>query len=205
MNDVLARILDLPAPTLLIGSVLIVTLWGWLYEPVQRRLILNPYRVRTHGEVHRLVTAGWLHANVLHLGANMLTLYFFADQTIRVLGATRFLILYVSAVIVAFIPTTLRHMRDPGYNSLGASGAVAAVMLSAILLHPKLRLYLMFLPIQVPGLVFAAVYLAYSVWHSYGARDHVNHGAHLSGALYGALLTYLFEPARVERTLKTLW
>ena len=34
--------------------------------------------------------------------------------------------LYVSAVVMAFVPTTLRHMRNPGYNTLGASGAVAA-------------------------------------------------------------------------------
>jgi membrane associated rhomboid family serine protease len=63
----------------------------------------------------------------------------------------------------------------------------------------------MFLPIPVPGVVFAVAYLAYSVWSSYSARDGINHSAHFSGAAYGALLTYVFEPARVERTLKHLW
>jgi membrane associated rhomboid family serine protease len=204
MDDVPARIFELPAPTLLIGSVLIVSLWGWLFKPVQQWMILNPFRVRANGEIHRLFTAGWVHGNLWHLFFNMLTLYFFAGQATRVLGTPRFLLLYLSAVVVGFIPTTLRHMRDPGYNTLGASGAVAAVMFSAILLQPKLKLYVMLFPLPVPAVVFAAGYLVYSLWHSMEAGDHINHDAHISGALYGSLLTYVFEPARVERSIRIL-
>jgi membrane associated rhomboid family serine protease len=205
MPSSLAPILALPVPLLLIASVALVSLLGWLINPLQRALILHPYRVRKNGEVYRLLTAGWVHSGVVHLAVNMLTLYFFADQTMRALGVTRFLVLYISAVIVASIPTTLRHMRNPAYGSLGASGAVAAVMFSAVLLYPKLKLQLMFIPMPVPGLVFAGAYLAYSVLSSYGAGDNINHSAHFSGAAYGSLLTYLFEPAQVERTLKSLW
>ncbi len=204
MEDVLARTLKLPAPTLLIGSVVIVSLAAWLVKPLQRALILNPYRVRYRGEVHRLLTAGWVHADLSHLVLNMIMLFYFTEQTIRLLGATRFLVLYISSVVVAFIPTTLRYMRDPRYNSLGASGAVAAVMMAAILLHPKLKLTLFFLPTPIPGAVFAVAYVAYSLWHSLTAGDGVNHDAHFSGAVYGALLTYLFDPGRVERALRTL-
>ena len=146
-----------------------------------------------------------MHADFSHLAFNMFSLYFFTEQAIRILGVTRYLVLYVTAVIVAFIPTTLRYMKKPNYNSLGASGAVAAVMFSAVLLVPKLKLQLMFLPIPVPGIVFAVGYLAYSAWHSYTAGDDINHDAHFSGAVYGALLTYLFEPTRVERTLKSFF
>lgn len=204
MHSSLAPVLALPVPVLLIASVALVSLLGWLVKPIQRALILHPYRVRKNGEVHRLLSAGWVHSGVAHLAVNMLTLYFFAGETMRALGVTRFLVLYVSAVIVASIPTTLRHMRNPAYCSLGASGAVAAVMFSAVLLYPKLKLHLMFIPIPVPGLVFAVVYLVYSAWSSRGAGDNINHSAHFSGAVYGALLTYVFEPAQVERTLKSL-
>jgi membrane associated rhomboid family serine protease len=78
-------------------------------------------------------------------------------------------------------------------------------MFSAVLLNPKLKLALLFLPIPVPGLVFAVAYLAYSIWQSYDSSDGINHDAHFAGAVYGALLTYAFEPARVERTLKSLF
>jgi membrane associated rhomboid family serine protease len=204
MNDTLAQILGFSAPVLLIGSVVVVSVLGWVIPPLYRALLLNPYRVAKHGEIHRLITGGWVHKDVMHLAFNMFTLYFFAEQTARVLGAPRFVILYVSAVVAAFVPTVVRHRGNPGYNSLGASGAVAAVMFSAILLHPKLRLQLMFLPVPVSGIVFAGCYLAYSAYRSWSGSDGVNHGAHFSGAVYGSVLTYLFEPARVERTLRAL-
>ena len=205
MQRMMAHILALPVTFLLIASVVIVTLLGWLYKPMQYALMLTPYKVRKSGQIHRLLTAGWLHKDISHLVVNMLGLYFFTEHVVRVLDVTRFLVLYISAVIVAYIPTTLRHMRNPDYHSLGASGAVAAVMFSAVLLTPNLKLALLFLPIPVPGLVFAVAYLAYSIWHSYDSGDGINHDAHLSGAVFGAALTYWFEPARVERTVKSFF
>jgi membrane associated rhomboid family serine protease len=205
MDAALVQLVALPAPALLIGSVLVVSLWGWLFPPAQKAMILVPYRVARDGQIYRLLTAGWVHGGLTHLGLNMLTLYFFAGQSARVIGPTRFVLLYVTAVVVAFIPTTLRHRRDPGYGTLGASGAVAAVMFSAILLHPKLKLTLLFIPVPVPALVVALLYLAFSAWHSHDTGDGINHNAHFSGALYGSLLTWIFEPARVERTLRTLF
>lgn len=193
----------LTVPLLLIASVVAVSVLGWLIKPLQRALTLIPFRVRESFQVHRLLTAGWVHKDVTHLGFNMLSLYFFADPALHVLGVTRFLALYVSAVVVAFVPTLLRYMTTPNYATLGASGAVAAVMFSAILLNPNLKLQVMFLPMPVPGFVFAIGYLVYSMWHSYRAGDSVNHDAHLGGAIYGILFTYAFEPTLVERTLKS--
>jgi membrane associated rhomboid family serine protease len=205
MNDTLARGLALPISVTLIASVALVSVLGWLIKPVQRALILTPFLVRQNWQVYRLLSAGWVHTNVSHLVFNMLSFYFFAEPAMRVLGATRFLVLYLSAVIMAFVPTTLRHMRNPKYNTLGASGAVAAVMFSAILLNPKLELYVMFVPIPVPAAVFAGGYLAYSAWQAYRAVDGVNHSAHFAGALYGAMLTYAFEPTLVVGAIRKLF
>ena len=204
MHGPLTRLLPSSIPAVLIASVVLVTLLAWAYKPLQHAFILMPYRVGK-GEIYRLLTAGWLHGDGSHLLFNMITLYFFADQLIKVLGETRFLILYVTAVVMAFIPTTVRYMDNPRYSSLGASGGVTAVMFGAILLYPDLKLYLMLIPIPVPGWMFAIGYLAYCIWQSYTARDNVNHDAHFSGAVCGALITYLFEPARVMRTLKLLF
>ena len=205
MPHELARDVTWSVPLLLIASVVVVSVLGWLVKPLQRALVLIPYRVRESFQVYRLLTAGWLHKDVTHLAFNMISLYFFADPALRVLGVTRFLALYLSAVVVAFVPTTLRFLRVPNYATLGASGAVTAVIFSAILLNPKLHLQLFFVPIPIPGLVFAVGYVVYSVWSSRRAGDSVNHDAHLAGALYGALFTYAFEPTLVERSLKNLW
>lgn len=189
---------------LLIGTVVVASIAGWVSAWLKRAWILNPYSVRTRFQVHRLLTAGWLHTDVTHLAFNMLTLWFFANDVLRTLGPTRFVALYVSAVVVAFVPSLLRHMHEPKYNTLGASGAVAAVLFSAVLLYPGLKLYLFFIPIPVPGALYAVLYLAYSAWQSYRARDGVNHDAHFYGAVYGAMLTYAFEPTKVEHTLRIL-
>lgn len=196
---------SLPVHLLLIVSIVIVSFIGLSSESVKRALILSPYQIRHKGHIHRLLTAGWLHGDFGHLAFNMLTLYFFANDVLRVLGPVRFLALYFSSVVMAFVPTTLRYMKKPEYASLGASGAVAAVMFSAILLVPNLKLYLYFVPIPVPGFVFALAYLAYSFWHSRGNSDGVNHDAHFFGAVYGAMFTFAFEPARVERTVKSFF
>jgi membrane associated rhomboid family serine protease len=195
--------IPLDVTTLVMASVVAVSVAAWISKPLTRALILNPYLVRERFQVHRLVTAGWIHADAMHLFFNMITLYFFAGRVLSVLGAGMFLALYSSAVVAAHLPTTLRHMRNPKYNSLGASGAVAAVMFSAILLHPSLKVSL-FLPIAIPGVVYAIGYLAYSAWSSFRARDGINHDAHFAGAIYGALLTYTLEPERVTRTLRAL-
>ncbi len=186
---------------LLIASVVAVSLIAFVSEPIKRALLLIPYRVR-RGEVYRLLTAGWIHADGMHLAMNMFVLYMFADRVVAKFGPLLFLVLYVSAVVVAHLPTTLRYWNRPGYGSLGASGAVAAVMLSAILLYPSMRIGLLFLPFSVPGFVFAALYLVYSVWQSYRAADNVNHDAHFTGAVYGALVTFAFAPTQVEHSVR---
>jgi membrane associated rhomboid family serine protease len=187
---------------LVIASVVLVSFAAWSRPALMDALILNPYRVRHRRELHRLLTAGWLHADSMHLLFNMLTLYFFGDQVVRAIGPIRFLILYVSAVVMAHVPTTLRHMGNPKYKSLGASGAVSAVTFSAVLLYPGMKLSLLFLPIPLPGMLYAVGYLAYSAWQSHRSRDGVNHDAHFAGAIYGALLTFAYEPERVMYTLR---
>jgi membrane associated rhomboid family serine protease len=77
-------------------------------------------------------------------------------------------------------------------------------MFAAILLVPHLRLSPGFLPVAMPGLLYALFYLAYSAWHSWRSRDGINHDAHFSGAIWGALFTFVVEPARVQRTLSQL-
>jgi membrane associated rhomboid family serine protease len=120
-----------------------------------------------------------------------------------VFGEIRFLLFYVSAVVVAFVPTTLRFLKTHKYSSLGASGAVAAVLFSGILLDPQQEIMLFF-ALRIPGYVFALGYLAYSAWHSYSQSDNINHDAHFYGAAYGVLVTYLLEPRLAQRGFESI-
>jgi membrane associated rhomboid family serine protease len=196
---------ELDAPWILIGSITVVSILAWIIKPLYTALMLVPFEVKRRFQIHRLVTAGWVHRDSSHLVFNLISLYFFGEDALKNLGLTRFLILYGTAVVVGYIPTVLRFMNNPRYASVGASGAVCAVMFSAILYDPRLKLNLLLLPIPIPGWAFAIGYLLYSIWHSWRSDDKINHDAHISGALYGLAFTYFAEPEHVTHVVKSLF
>lgn len=188
----------------IVASIGIVSVMAWSNPRMMERLILIPPRVVNRGEYYRLLTAGWIHGDGTHLIFNLLSLYFFAASVEQAIGALRFVMLYVAAVVVGFVPTVLRHRNHGNYRSLGASGGVAATIFSAILLDPRLSMYLMFIPIPIPGWLFGLGYLAYSAYSSRKNSDNVNHDAHFTGAIAGVLLTFALAPTLVVRGLRML-
>ena len=125
----------------------------------------------------------------------MITLFFFGRAVeplfAQYLGPLGFALFYLSAVVVAILPTYLRHRHDPNYRSLGASGAVSAVLFASILLQPWM---LIFIPIPIPAVLYGIGYVGYSFWMDRNGGDNINHSAHLSGAIYGVLFMLLMEP-----------
>lgn len=148
------------------------------------------------GEYHRFVTHGFIHADGGHLLFNMITLFFFGSVMERVfapyIGTSGYVAFYLGGIVVAMLPSWLNHRSDPDYRSLGASGAVSAVLFAFILIQPWALIFVFFIP--VPAIVFAAVYVVYSIWSERQARDNINHSAHLWGAAYGVLFTLILEP-----------
>jgi membrane associated rhomboid family serine protease len=159
-------------------------------------LILWPPAVSRGGQVHRLLSYGLVHADFPHLLFNMITLYFFGATMEAVfapyIGALGFVLFYASALLVSILPSYLRHRDDPNYRSLGASGAVSAVLFAYILIEPWSLLLVFFVP--VPAIVFAVLYVGYTIWAEKRGGDNINHQAHLWGAVYGVLFTVILEP-----------
>lgn len=159
-------------------------------------LILWPPAIRRHREYHRLVTYGLVHADLGHLLFNMLTLFFFGRvmesfYAMR-LGALGFLLFYLGGLVVSILPSYLRNRDNAGYRSLGASGAVSAVLFGFILLAPWTRIIVFVIP--MPAILYAALYVVYSLYMDRSGQDDVNHSAHLWGAAYGVLCTVLVYP-----------
>jgi membrane associated rhomboid family serine protease len=183
--------------TVLLVVVTCLVSWRAMHDMrLMDRLILWPPAIQRQHQYDRLVTHGFVHADLQHLLFNMITLYFFGRMIEQAfapyIGRVGFALFYFSALLVAILPTYLRHRDDPRYRSLGASGAVSAVLFAFILLSPWSMIYVFFLP--VPAIVYGVLYVGYSLWMDRRGGDNVNHSAHLWGAGYGVLFTLLLEP-----------
>ena len=104
------------------------------------------------------------------------------------------LILYLTGIIVSDIPTFLKYQDMPNYNSLGASGGVAAVVFSSIIFDPLNPIYFLFIPFGIPGFVLGILYLMYSYYQGQRMSDNINHDAHLFGAIFGLIFTIVLRP-----------
>lgn len=180
----------------LVGLTVLVSWQAFGSRRLLDRLILWPPAIDRHKQYDRLLTHGFIHADWSHLLFNMITLYFFGSLVERwyvpLIGHVGFVLFYLSAIVVAILPTYLQHRHDARYRSLGASGAVSAVLFTFILLQPWSLILVFFLP--VPAIVYAVLYLGYSIWMDRHGQDNVNHSAHLWGAAYGVLFALLVEP-----------
>ena len=153
------------------------------------------------GEQIRMLSSGFLHADMTHLIFNMLTLWFFAPVVISYLGSFSFVLVYFGSLIFGSLLTMVFHKNDYGYRAVGASGAVTGVLYSAILLQPDMMLGIFFI-IPMPAYIFGILYLLYSIYGMKAKNDNIGHTAHFGGAMGGYLITLLKEPTLlVEHTL----
>ena len=191
---------------ILIAATVLVSWLAFNNARLLERLILWPPAIDRQKQYDRLVTHGFIHADWQHLLFNMITLYFFGSQVERwfvpYIGQVGFALFYLSAILVAILPTYLRHRHDPRYRSLGASGAVAAVLFSFILVEPWAMLLVFFVP--VPAIVFAVLYTGYSIYMDRARKDNVNHSAHLWGAAYGIVFLIAIAPKVVPMFLEKI-
>jgi membrane associated rhomboid family serine protease len=168
---------------------LAASLWAFSNENIYGDFILNPYSVSRGQRVYTVITSGLIHKDWNHLFFNMLSFYFFAFQLESLLGHWQFGLLYVLSLILSDLPSIQKHKEDIWYNSLGASGAISAVIFSYILFEPTARMSLIIIPIPIPAWIFGILYLVYCHFASKHARDNVNHDAHLFGAISGIIIT----------------
>ncbi len=190
--------------TLYLVIITIAISWYcWNNPALLEKLLLNPVNVRRRNQYYRFVTSGFVHADFGHLLFNMISLWFVGEAIenlfIHLFGAAGiyyFIGLYLLGIIVSDIPSFLKHKNNPNYNSLGASGGVAAVLFAAILFAPLMPVYLYF-AIRMPGFIFGLLFLGYSFWQSKNAGSYINHDAHMYGAIFGMLFMAVVYPDAV--------
>jgi membrane associated rhomboid family serine protease len=180
----------------IIAVTVAVSLLAFQRQDLLRELLLDPLSIQRRGQYSRRVPYGLVHADAQHLLFNMITLYFFgglSEQLIsQYLGPAGYILFYMAALVVSILPSYLQNRNNPQYLSLGASGAVSAVLFIYVLLAPWSLILVFFIP--VPAIVFAALYIGYSIYMDRRRTDNVNHSAHLIGAVFGMLFVIVMEP-----------
>jgi membrane associated rhomboid family serine protease len=152
------------------------------------------------GEQIRMISSGFLHADMGHLLFNMLTLYFFAPVVFSFLGSFSFILVYFGSLIFGSLLTMTFHKDDYGYRAVGASGAVTGIIFSSILLDSQLEVFGF-----IPGYIYGFIYLLSSIYGMRAKNDNIGHTAHFGGAIGGYLITILRNPELIqEHTLITI-
>ena len=179
---------------------------GFNNPELQAKLLHNPFLANRKRQYYRLLSSGFIHNGIAHLGFNMLTFFFFGKVVERVyienygntLGATLFLGLYLVAIIISDLPSFFKYKDMPAYSSLGASGGVSAIVFASILFQPTEKLFLLLIPIPIPAFILGALYVIYSYYQSKNSSDNINHSAHLYGAVAGFVISAILIPSAVS-------
>lgn len=164
----------------------------------------NVGAIMNRKEYIRLLSAGFLHADLMHLLFNMMTLYFFGPVILEGFGAVGFIIIYIGSILLGNIFSLFIYQKQPWYSAIGASGGVSGILFAAIAMAPKMSLFLFFIPVPIPGFVFGLIYFGYSVYMMLNPKqwDNLGHEAHLGGAFFGLVYAIANQPEQaIENSL----
>ncbi len=191
-----------PIASIIFVFTLITSIYAFNNTELFGKFMLHPYSVAKGNKLYTFITSGLIHADWMHLFFNMFTFFFFAFRLEGMIGHWQFGLLYIISLILSDIPTYIRHKNDYRYSSLGASGAISAVLFSYILFQPLSMIGVMFIP--MPAIVFGVLYLVYCMYMSKNSRDNINHDAHFFGALTGLILTVILVPGIIGHFVEQL-
>ena len=187
---------------IIIGITVLISFSVENKPELKEKMLFIPNRIKHNGEYQRMISSIFIHADLNHLVFNMISLYFlgnlFEQQMIQIygvqLGSVNFILLYLLGGVAAEIYPFIRHQDDPYYRSLGASGAVSAVIFAAIFWNPTMNLYLFFIPFPIPAYIFGPIYLAFEYFAMKRGTTNIAHDAHIGGALFGIFFVLLLNP-----------
>jgi membrane associated rhomboid family serine protease len=170
----------------------VISFTAFSNEKITNDMIFYPTAVTNHNQWYRFITCGFIHADFMHLAFNMYTFYLFGDMVERAfmaifgeIGKALYILMYISALIVCLLPTYFKHRNDYYYRSLGASGAVSAVIFIGIFLNPTMGMGIFPIPFHIPAFIFGPLYLGISAYLAKKGHGNINHSAHIWGAIYG--------------------
>jgi membrane associated rhomboid family serine protease len=195
-----------PVAGLLLAVILVASVLGLAVAPALiERSLFRPHWLVPKGEYATLVSSGFVHADLMHLLFNAFTFWAFAFGLERAIGSERFFWLYALGLFASDFGTWVRHRHQPEYRTLGASGAITAVLFASIIYFPAGSIFILPIPVPIPSPLFAFGYLAYTWYASRRQDGRINHDAHLSGALAGVAFVALTDGAAIDRAWRQVF
>ena len=152
----------------------------------------------------RLLSSGFLHVDITHLLVNMYTLYMFGPLLLHLLGPSQFLQVYLGALIGGNLLSLWVNHRQDSYTAVGASGAITGVVFATVVMIPQLELSLLFIPLGIPGWLFAVLYTLFSIWGVRSMAGNVGHDAHLGGGIAGTVVLLGLQPVLILYSWKVV-
>ncbi|MGY8925757.1 MAG: rhomboid family intramembrane serine protease [Flavobacteriales bacterium] len=176
-------------------------------QSTMQKMLYIPYDCKHNGNYVRMLSHMLIHADLGHLVFNMFSLYFLGSALLEgvqeyidtpktnglipsygdFIGQVHFFVLYFFGGLFATLIPYMRNQDNPKYRSLGASGAVSAVIFAAIIWNPSMQLGLMFIPIPIPAYIFGPLYLLYEFYADKKGNSGIAHDAHIGGAIFGVI------------------
>ncbi|MEL6989151.1 MAG: rhomboid family intramembrane serine protease, partial [Bacteroidota bacterium] len=184
----------------IIVITVIISMQGFNNPEVVGKLKHWPIAEKQNNEWYRFLTGGFVHGSWLHLIINMYVLYefgrvvelYFKAAFGQMFGPMIYLLTYLLIIILADIPSYLKHKNNPGWASVGASGAVSGILFIVMFFDPWSWILLYFI-IPIPFILAGILYLVYSAWAEKKASGKIDHSAHFYGAVLGILAVLILD------------
>ena len=178
---------------IIIAITCIISFMAFSNQRLIDDFIFYPPAITQRQQWYRFITCGFIHADIMHLAFNMISLYMFGQIVEKMFdrflfpgyGKTMFILFYLSALAISLLPTYSQHKDNYYYRSLGASGATSAVVFAGIFLFPTEEIGIFIIPPIIPGFIFAPLFLFISARLEKRGDDNINHSAHIWGSVYG--------------------
>jgi len=196
---------------IIIAVTVIVSIFAFSNRQLFRRLVFSPYDIKHFKNSYRFVSYALIHADWVHLLVNMMVLYSFGRVVEAYYGfyfgnkaILYYILLYIGGIALSTLPSYGKYKDDYSYSAVGASGAVSAVVFASIIFDPLSKIYIFLIPIGIPAIIFAVLYLAYSWYMGKKNIDNVGHDAHFWGAVFGFIFTILLKPSLLGNLISIL-
>lgn len=189
---------------IIVIATVLISIAGFSNPDIIYKLILWPARMDEPTQYYRLLSSGFIHADWNHLLFNMYALFSFGNVVESTGIGEKYVVLYLTGIIIASLPSFWRHRHDDYYRSLGASGGVASLIFFTIYFEPWSRIGFIFVPIGIPSIIFGVLYLGFEAYMDRRGNSRYNHNAHFWGSVYGLIFALFVDPTHGRMFLEAL-